>query len=163
MWLSNIAIHYVAATAHWLHPLTLRLGDGESYSSLKRQPSPVGMERPPSRQYEESRSATAPCSPTSHLGPDPGEHSAHRRIRKLAGQALDRLNPTFCTLNALEGSPSVPGHNYIGGAVHVGLCVPRRPRCMTNCKAGFGISRRAGRSTINSIPCGTGNNLHLRQ
>ncbi len=38
-------------------------------------------------------------SPTSH---------PLRRIRKLADQALDRLNPTFCQLYALEGRPSVP-------------------------------------------------------
>jgi transposase len=31
-----------------------------------------------------------------------------RRIRKLAQQALDRLNPTFCQLYASEGRPSVP-------------------------------------------------------
>ncbi|CAK6688276.1 hypothetical protein IFHNHDMJ_00370 [Synechococcus sp. CBW1107] len=31
-----------------------------------------------------------------------------RRIRKLADQALDRLNPTFCELYAAEGRPSVP-------------------------------------------------------
>ncbi len=31
-----------------------------------------------------------------------------RRIRKLADQALDRLNPTFCALYAAEGRPSVP-------------------------------------------------------
>jgi transposase len=31
-----------------------------------------------------------------------------RRIRKLADQALDRLNPTFCALYASEGRPSVP-------------------------------------------------------
>ena len=31
-----------------------------------------------------------------------------RRIRKLADQALDRLNPTFCKLYAAEGRPSVP-------------------------------------------------------
>ena len=31
-----------------------------------------------------------------------------RRIRKLADQALDRLNPTFCQLYASEGLPSVP-------------------------------------------------------
>jgi transposase len=31
-----------------------------------------------------------------------------RRIRKLANQALDRLNPTFCELYAAEGRPSVP-------------------------------------------------------
>ena len=28
-----------------------------------------------------------------------------RRIRKLAHQALDRLNPTFCQLYASEGRP----------------------------------------------------------
>ena len=31
-----------------------------------------------------------------------------RRIRKLADQVLDRLNPTFCKLYASEGRPSVP-------------------------------------------------------
>jgi len=31
-----------------------------------------------------------------------------RRILKLADQALDRLNPTFCELYAVEGRPSVP-------------------------------------------------------
>ena len=31
-----------------------------------------------------------------------------RRIRKLADQALDRLNPTVCQLYASEGRPSVP-------------------------------------------------------
>jgi transposase len=31
-----------------------------------------------------------------------------RRIRRLADQALDRLNPTFCRLYALEGRLSVP-------------------------------------------------------
>jgi transposase len=30
------------------------------------------------------------------------------RTRKLAAQALDRLNPTFCELYASEGQPSVP-------------------------------------------------------
>jgi len=28
-----------------------------------------------------------------------------RRIRRLADQVLDRLNPTFCRLYALEGCP----------------------------------------------------------
>jgi hypothetical protein len=31
-----------------------------------------------------------------------------RRIRKLADQALDRLNRALCRLYALEGRPSVP-------------------------------------------------------
>ncbi len=31
-----------------------------------------------------------------------------RSICRLADQALDRLNPTFCRLYALEGRPSVP-------------------------------------------------------
>ncbi|MCS5694004.1 IS5 family transposase [Cyanobium sp. FGCU-6] len=31
-----------------------------------------------------------------------------RRIRRLANQALNRLNPTFCQLYASEGRPSVP-------------------------------------------------------
>ena len=31
-----------------------------------------------------------------------------RRIRRLADQALDRCNPTFCQLYALESRPSVP-------------------------------------------------------
>jgi hypothetical protein len=37
----------------------------------------------------------------------PAKHPL-RRIRKLADQALDRLNPTFCQLYASEGRPSVP-------------------------------------------------------
>ena len=35
-------------------------------------------------------------------------HHPLRRIRQLAYQALDRLNPTFCQLYASEGRPSVP-------------------------------------------------------
>ena len=31
-----------------------------------------------------------------------------RRIRKLADQALDRLNPTFCQLYPEGGRPSIP-------------------------------------------------------
>lgn len=31
-----------------------------------------------------------------------------RQIRKLADQVLDRLNPTFCALDAAEGRLSVP-------------------------------------------------------
>lgn len=31
-----------------------------------------------------------------------------RWIRKLAHQALDRLNPAFCRLSAMEGMPSIP-------------------------------------------------------
>jgi transposase len=38
---------------------------------------------------------------------NPASHPL-RRIRKLADQALDRLNPTFCKLYASEGRPSVP-------------------------------------------------------
>jgi hypothetical protein len=37
----------------------------------------------------------------------PASHP-RRRIRKLADQALDRLNPTFFILYASEGRPSVP-------------------------------------------------------
>ena len=36
-----------------------------------------------------------------------------RRIRKLADQALDRLNPTFCQLYALEGRPAVPSEQLL--------------------------------------------------
>jgi transposase len=37
----------------------------------------------------------------------PAKHPL-RRIRNLADQALDRLNPTICQLYASEGRPSVP-------------------------------------------------------
>jgi len=37
----------------------------------------------------------------------PASHP-RRLIRKLADQALDRINPTFCRLYASEGGPSVP-------------------------------------------------------
>jgi len=36
------------------------------------------------------------------------ENHPLRRIRRLADQALDRLNPTFCQLYAADGRPSVP-------------------------------------------------------
>ena len=36
-----------------------------------------------------------------------------RRIRKLADQALDRLNPTFCKLYTAEGRPSVPPEHLL--------------------------------------------------
>ena len=36
-----------------------------------------------------------------------------RGIRKLADQALDRLNPTFCQLYATEGRPSVPPEHLL--------------------------------------------------
>ena len=35
------------------------------------------------------------------------------RIRKLADQALDRLNPTFCKLYASEGRLSVPSEKLL--------------------------------------------------
>lgn len=37
----------------------------------------------------------------------PASHPV-RPIRKLADQALDRLNPTLCQLYAAEGRPSAP-------------------------------------------------------
>ena len=61
-----------------------------------------------------------------------------RRIRKLADQALDRLNPTFCELYAAESRPSVPPEQLLLASLlleqlrynllyslFVGLC-PRR-------------------------------------
>ena len=44
-----------------------------------------------------------------------------RRIRKLADQALDRLNPTFCALYAAEGRPSVPPVATAAGLVATGV------------------------------------------
>jgi hypothetical protein len=38
----------------------------------------------------------------------PPAHHRLQRIRQLAYQALDRLNPTFCQLYASERRPSVP-------------------------------------------------------
>ncbi len=40
-----------------------------------------------------------------------------RRIRKLADQALHRLNPTFCRLYASEGRPSVPPEQQLLASV----------------------------------------------
>lgn len=31
-----------------------------------------------------------------------------RQVRRLAGQALDRLNPTFCKIYPEGGRPSIP-------------------------------------------------------
>jgi transposase len=47
------------------------------------------------------------CSYVSIEERIPASHPL-RRIRKLADQPLDRLNPTFCALYAAEGRPSVP-------------------------------------------------------
>ena len=44
-----------------------------------------------------------------------------RRIRKLADQALDRLNPTFCLLYASEGRPSVPPEQLLLDQLHANL------------------------------------------
>ena len=43
-----------------------------------------------------------------------------RRIRKLADQSLDRLNPTFCELYAEEGRPSVPPEQLLNKQVIAG-------------------------------------------
>jgi transposase len=50
------------------------------------------------------------CSLFSHMSIEERIPASHplRRIRKLADQALDRLNPTFFSLYAAEGRPSVP-------------------------------------------------------
>jgi transposase len=40
-------------------------------------------------------------------------HHPLRRVRHLAYQALDRLNPTFCQLYASEGRPSVPPEHLL--------------------------------------------------
>ena len=47
---------------------------------------------------------------SSYVSSEEGIPASHPlpRIRKLADQALDRLNLTFCELYALEGRPSVP-------------------------------------------------------
>jgi hypothetical protein len=44
-----------------------------------------------------------------------------RRIRKLADQALDRLNPTFCELYAVEGRPSVPPEQLLLASLAAGV------------------------------------------
>ena len=46
----------------------------------------------------------------SYMSIEEGIPASHqlRRIRKLADPPLDRLNPTFCELYAVEGRPSVP-------------------------------------------------------
>ncbi|HBH72973.1 MAG TPA: IS5/IS1182 family transposase, partial [Synechococcales bacterium UBA10510] len=50
------------------------------------------------------------CSLFSYVSIEERIPTSHplRRIRRLADQALDRLNPTFCQLYALEGRPLVP-------------------------------------------------------
>ncbi len=50
------------------------------------------------------------------------------RIRKLADRALDRLNPTFCQLYALEGRPSVPPKQVLSASLlqaFYGICSER--------------------------------------
>jgi len=50
------------------------------------------------------------CSLFSHMSIEKRIPASHplRLIRKLADQALDRLNSTVCVLYAAEGRPSVP-------------------------------------------------------
>lgn len=48
-----------------------------------------------------------------------------RRIRKLADQALDRLNPTFCELYAIEGRPSVLTEQLLLEQLHDNLLFRR--------------------------------------
>jgi transposase len=51
-----------------------------------------------------------------------------RRIRRLADQALDRLNSTFCRLYALEGRPSVPPEQLLLASLlyaFYGICSER--------------------------------------
>jgi transposase len=43
------------------------------------------------------------------------------RIRWLADQALDRLYPTFCSLDASEGRPSVPPEQMLLDQLHDNL------------------------------------------
>ena len=49
-------------------------------------------------------------SPFSYVSVEERIPASHllRLIRRLADQALDRLNPNFCALYAAEGRPSVP-------------------------------------------------------
>ena len=73
-----------------------------------------------------------------------------RRIRKLADQALDRLNPTFCELYASEGRPSVPPEqlllaSLIDAPVNVAeamaLC-QRKDRAHTSTGGGIGSAKK---------------------
>jgi hypothetical protein len=50
----------------------------------------------------------------------PANHSLWR-IRKLAYQALDRFNPTFCQLYASEGRPSVHAEPIAFGLTAAGI------------------------------------------
>ena len=61
-----------------------------------------------------------------------------RRIRKLADQALDRLNPTFCSLDASEERPSVPPEQLLLASLPQALDGIRSERlllehCTTTC------------------------------
>jgi len=53
-----------------------------------------------------------------------------RRIRKLADQALDRLNPTFCKLYASEGRPSVPPEQLLLASLLQAFCGIRSERLL---------------------------------
>jgi hypothetical protein len=45
------------------------------------------------------------------------------RIRKLADQALDRLNPTFCELYALEGRTWAPPELLLASLLQAFYCI----------------------------------------
>jgi len=53
-----------------------------------------------------------------------------RRIRKLADQALDRLNPTFCELYDAEGRPSVPPEQLLLVSLLQAFCGIRSERLL---------------------------------
>ena len=52
--------------------------------------------------------------------PIPASHPL-RRIRRLADQVLDRLNPTFCRLYAVEGRPSIPPEQLLLASLAAGV------------------------------------------
>jgi len=63
-----------------------------------------------------------------------------RRIRKLADQALDRLNPTFCQLYASEGRQSVPPEQLLLAS----LLQAFYGICSEHPAAGLGVACLAG-------------------
>jgi transposase len=84
------------------------MGQTDPKSSLKKPGHPCknGPTAHPVMRGQQERSGSL-FSYVSIEERIPASHPL-RRIRKLADQALDRLNPTFCKLYAVEGRPSVP-------------------------------------------------------
>jgi hypothetical protein len=84
----------------------------DSLVTIKVPTAISGISRAQNKRFYRSTRLSAPINLI-----DTGQ----RRIRKLADQALDRFNPTFCELYASEGRPSAPPEQLLLEQLHYNL------------------------------------------